>query len=280
MAPNIPSLPSFVCVVSSLVLLSTFPSTSFSNPIKHSSPFSPAADWQPAGATWYGSRNGSGSDGGACGYGDLVGKPPFSSMVTAGNPNLFLSGKGCGACYRVKCTNNSMCSGKSVVVTITDECPGGPCLKETIHFDLSGSAFGSLAVPGKADQLMGVGVLAVDYTRAACNYNGYTIAFHVDSGSTAYYFAVVVEYEGGDGDLSSVDLRQGGGGGGLPPQWSSMQQSWGAMWKLNSNYELKPPFSLRLTSLRSHAILVADDVIPVGWRPGMTYWSSLRASGL
>ncbi|XP_020594240.1 expansin-B15-like, partial [Phalaenopsis equestris] len=103
--------------------------------------------------------------GGACGYGDLVGKPPFSSMVTAGNPNLFLSGKGCGACYRVKCTNNSMCSGKSVVVTITDECPGGPCLKETIHFDLSGLAFGSLAVPGKADQLMGVGVLAVDYTR-------------------------------------------------------------------------------------------------------------------
>ncbi|PKU79652.1 Expansin-B15 [Dendrobium catenatum] len=210
--------------------------------------------------------------GGACGYGDLVGKPPFSSMVTAGNPNLFLSGKGCGACYQVKCTKNSLCSGEPVTVTITDECPGGPCLAEKIHFDLSGSAFGSLALSGKTDQLLNTGVITVEYARVKCKYNGYTIAFHVDSSSSGYYFAVVVEYEGGDGDLSGVDLRQAGGVGGSP-EWLSMQHSWGAIWKINSDSKLKPPFSLRLTTLTSHATIVADDVIPVGWRPGMTYRS-------
>lgn len=60
---------------------------------------------------------------------------------------------------------NSLCSGIPVTVTVIDECPGGPCLRETIHFDLSGSAFGSLARPGKADQLLNVGVLSVEYAR-------------------------------------------------------------------------------------------------------------------
>lgn len=39
--------------------------------------------------------------GGACGYEDAVGKPPFSSFVSAGNQALFKQGKGCGTCYSV-----------------------------------------------------------------------------------------------------------------------------------------------------------------------------------
>ncbi|KAI0488274.1 hypothetical protein KFK09_028102 [Dendrobium nobile] len=269
MAFHIPFLFSILCVVIPLVLLPILQPNSCVSLA--------TVAWQPAGATWYGSRSGAGSDGGACGYGDLVGKPPFSSMVTAGNPNLFLSGKGCGACYQVKCTKNSLCSGEPVTVTITDECPGGPCLAEKIHFDLSGSAFGSLALSGKTDQLLNTAVITVEYARVKCKYNGYTIAFHVDNSSSGYFFAVVVEYEGGDGDLSGLDLRQGGGGGGSP-EWLSMQHSWGAIWKINSGSQLKPPFSLRLTMLTSHATIVADDVIPVGWQPGMTYRSVVTGS--
>ncbi|XVF73461.1 hypothetical protein PTKIN_Ptkin12aG0203100 [Pterospermum kingtungense] len=225
------------------------------------------SDWSPAGATWYGSPTGAGSDGGACGYGSSVEQPPFSAMVSAGGPSLFKSGKGCGACYEVKCTTNSACSGNPVTVVITDECPG--CVSESVHFDLSGTAFGAMANSGQADQLRNAGVLQIQYRKVACNYPGTTIAFKVDSGSNPYYFATLIEYEDGDGDLASVDLKQALD----TDSWQPMQQSWGAVWKLDSGSALQAPFSLRLTSLDSQNTLVANGVIPADWVPGNTYRS-------
>lgn len=105
----------------------------------------------------------------------------------------------------------------------------------------------------------------------ACDYSGKNIAFRVDQGSNPYYFATVVEYEEGDGDLASVDLKEEGSSG--SDEWRAMQQSWGAVWKLDAGSELHPPLSIRLTSQYSGQTLVAKHVIPDGWQAGATYRS-------
>ncbi|KAI5009553.1 hypothetical protein ZWY2020_011690 [Hordeum vulgare] len=203
------------------------------------------SSWSDAGATWYGPRIGGGSDGGACGYQRDVESPPFSAMITAGGPSLYKNGKGCGACY---------------------QCPGGPCLAEATHFDLSGKAFGALAKPGQADNLRNVGNLKVQYNRVPCSWRGLDVAFRVDAGSNPNYLAVLIEYESGDGEVSAVELQQRGGG------WAPMQQSWGAVWKYNSGSTLRAPMSIRLTT-GSGKKLVATNVIPSGWQAGKTYRS-------
>lgn len=65
--------------------------------------------------------------------------------------------------FQVKCTQNAACSGKPVTVMIADECPG--CALQSAHFDLSGTAFGSMSNPGQANILRNAGQLNVQYRR-------------------------------------------------------------------------------------------------------------------
>lgn len=108
-------------------------------------------------------------------------------------------------------------------------------------------------------------------SRIQCNYPGTTVAFHVDSGSNPNYFASLIEYENGDGSLASVDLKEALDS----DSWLSMQQSWGAVWKINTGSTLQAPFSIKLVS-ESGKTLVANNVIPAGWQPGKTYRSVMN----
>nr|AFK41235.1 unknown [Medicago truncatula] len=141
--------------------------------------------WYPGTATWYGDPEGDGSIGGACGYGTLVDVKPLRARVGAVGPVLFMKGEGCGACYKVKCSDNSICSRRAVTVIITDECPG--CPTDTTHFDLSGAAFGHMAISGENGQLRNRGQIPVIYRRTPCKYPGKKIAFHVNEGSTPFW---------------------------------------------------------------------------------------------
>ncbi|XP_008803824.1 expansin-B18-like [Phoenix dactylifera] len=260
-------------LLASFVTLSCLFTVSFCFQTKRFSLPMAGRDWSPAGATWYGSPQGAGSDGGACGYGKAVEEAPFSAMISAGSPSIFESGKGCGSCYQVRCTTHKACSGKPVTVVIADfSCPVGVCYKEPAHFDFSGTAFGAMALPGMADELRHAGYLHIEYSRVACEYPGKTITFHVGTGSNPYYLAVVVEFEDGDGDLAAVDIKEGSG------EWRPMRQSWGAVWRLDPESALHGPFSIQLTSKYSGKKLVANNVIPEGWKAGATYRSFVNYS--
>lgn len=44
--------------------------------------------------------------------------------------------------------------------------------------------------------------------RTACRYRGKNIAFHVNEGSTSFWLSLLVEFEDGDGDIGSMQLKQ------------------------------------------------------------------------
>ncbi|XP_015950837.3 putative expansin-B2 [Arachis duranensis] len=228
-----------------------------------------AEQWQPASATWYGPPDGAGTDGGACGYGSSVGNPPLSKLVSAGGPNIFNNGEGCGACYEVKCTENEACSGETVTVMISDQCPGCPAT----HFDLSGFAFGSLAKPGQQDNLRNAGRINLQYQRVSCSF-GQPIVFTIDNGANQYYFATEIEYENGEGNLVDVELKQAN-----QDSWIPMKRLWGARWVLNLGSLMQPPFSLKLTETSvngSSKTIEANNVIPAGWQPGQVIRSAIN----
>ncbi|PPD87224.1 hypothetical protein GOBAR_DD15841 [Gossypium barbadense] len=227
--------------------------------------------WHRAVATWYGSPEGDGSDGGACGYGSLVDVKPFRARVGAVSSMLFKKGEGCGACYKVRCLDKSICSRRAVTIIITDESPGnyGANIGRP-HFDLSGAAFGHMAVHGRNTELRNRGELPVMYRRTPCKYRGKNIAFHVNSGSNDNWLSLLVEYEDGDGDIGSMHIREANSN-----DWIEMNHLWGANWCVNRG-PLKGPFSVKLTTLSTGRTLSARDVIPRNWSPKATYTSRLN----
>jgi len=140
------------------------------------------------------------------------------------------------------------------------------------HFDLSGTAFGAMAQPGRNNELRHAGIIDIQFARVPCEFPGLKVGFHVEEGSSQVYFAVLVEYENGDGDVVQVDLMEKGS-----RLWTPMRESWGSIWRLDSNHRLQPPFSIRTRS-DSGKTLVARDVIPANWRPNTFYRSIVQYS--
>jgi hypothetical protein len=115
---------------------------------------------------------------------------PMKARVGAVSPVLFKSGEGCGACYKVRCLDHGICSRRAVTVIVTDECPGGVCAGGRTHFDLSGAAFGRLAVAGAGGQLRNRGEINVVFRRYSLNLNMHAQICFYWSSRLLYYVVV------------------------------------------------------------------------------------------
>ncbi|XP_049401556.1 expansin-B3-like [Solanum stenotomum] len=254
------------CVVSVILVFFAVVDIASAGPLRRVVNSNP--HWHSASATWYGSPNGDGSDGGACGYGTMVDVKPFRARVGAVSSALFKKGEGCGACYKVRCLDKTICSKRAVTIIVTDESPA--LTKGLVHFDLSGSAFGRMAVSGRNTNLRNRGKISIIYRKTPCKYPGQNIAFHVNAGSTPYWLSLLVEFEDGDGDIGSMQIREA-----KSNRWLTMSHLWGANWCIIGG-PLQGPFSVKLTTLTKKRTLSARDVIPSKWTPKATYTSKLN----
>jgi hypothetical protein len=138
------------------------------------------------------------------------------------------------------------------------------------HFDLSGTAFGSMARPGLNDKLRHAGIIDIQFRRVACNNRGLTVNFHVQAGSNPNYLAVLVEYANKAGTVVQMDAMEANSG-----HWMPMRRSWGSVWRLDSYRALRGPFSMRIRSENGRT-LVANNVIPANWRANTDYRSYVQ----
>jgi hypothetical protein len=158
---------------------------------------------------------------------------------------------------------------KTVVITDIND---GPMAK--YHFDLSGTAFGAMALPGRNAQLRRAGKISMEFRRVPCNWPGVKITFYVLKGANPYYLPVMPENVNRDGTVVKMDIMRSKDG--RPTKiWEPMYRSVGAVWRRDSGNPLKGPLSLRITS-DSGKTLVANNVIPAGWKGGKGYTSKVQ----
>ena len=79
---------------------------------------------------------------------------------------------------QVKCTKHPSCSGKPARVMITVFFPGGVCASDRAHFDLSGTAFGVMAVPGQEKLLQNAEKIFQNWNYGVQNANPTSVNFN------------------------------------------------------------------------------------------------------
>lgn len=229
-----------------------------------------AADWSPATATFYGEPDGSGTMGGACGYGNLY-FTGYGKSTAALSVAMFNDGASCGQCYQISCdyqTNPQWCrQGTSVTITATNLCPanyalpsnnGGWCNPPRAHFDMAEPAWLQIGV------YQG-GYIPVLYQRVSCVKQG-GVRFTVTGKN--YFELVLVSNVGGSGSVQAMWAKSANTG------QVAMSRNWGANWQCLAGL-VGQAITFGVTTTGGQTI-VFQNVVPASWSFGMSFISNLQ----
>ncbi|XP_024380581.1 expansin-A11 [Physcomitrium patens] len=227
----------------------------------------PPRGWSSGRITYYGSPNGGGTQGGACGYQNTV-SLGYGFMTAALSTPLFNGGAACGACYQLQCApvhetpknllQRNWCwkVGRRITITATNLCPpgseGGWCDPPQHHFDLPMPAFTALA---KREG----GVVPIYYRRVRCAKQG---GIRFTMGGNPWFLMILIHNVAGAGDVVAVKIK-------CPTSdWCDMYRNWGAFWTVQKKME--GPLSFQITTGDRRKV-TTHNAVGHGWQFGQTW---------
>uniref|UniRef100_A0ACD5Z5R1 Uncharacterized protein n=1 Tax=Avena sativa TaxID=4498 RepID=A0ACD5Z5R1_AVESA len=233
-----------------------------------------SAGWSKGSATFYGGADGSGTMGGACGYGNLY-STGYGTKNAALSSAMFNGGVSCGQCFQIACdfqsnpANTCRQQGASVVVTATNLCPpnyalasnnGGWCNPPRAHFDMAQPSWLQIGI-------FEAGIIQVLYQRVPCAKQGgvrFTIA------GKNYFELVLVTNVGGSGSVQAVWVKAATTG------QVAMSRNWGANWQCLAGL-VGQALTFGVTTTGGQTI-VFPNVAPANWGFSQSFISNLQFS--
>ncbi|XP_062217335.1 expansin-A22-like [Phragmites australis] len=210
--------------------------------------------------------------GGACGYGNLYSQG-YGTSTAALSTALFNDGASCGQCYKIACDRKRAdprwCKpGVAVTITATNFCPpnwdlpsdnGGWCNPPRPHFDMAQPTWEKIGI-------YRAGIIPVIYQRVPCVRRG-GVRFTINGFD--YFNLVLVTNVAAAGSIKSMDVK-----GSSSADWMPMTRNWGANWH-SLSYLTGQMLSFRVT-ITDGQTLIFTNVVPRGWRFGLTFASNLQ----
>ncbi|XP_076942171.1 expansin-like A3 [Bidens hawaiensis] len=204
---------------------------------------------------------------GACGYGSFA-TSFYNGHLAAGDPSIFKSGSGCGACFQVRCMDNKLCSkgGTQVIVTDLNN-------KTETELGVSSRALMAMANKGMEQKILKLGSANVEYKRVSCDYKGKNLGVRVEESSNMKlnYLAIKFLYQGGQTEIVGVDIARIGS-----TNWSFLSRKSGAIWETTRVPVGAMQFRLVVTSGYDRKTIWAKSVLPANWNVGIVYDSGVQ----